>query len=248
MRRSHLRGARGAPHRLHAPRQHRAHARGSEPRARRLWLFGSSTRGSARMVTRRTRGRSSRGCSRACATASSIRARSSRRSLGVSRSAVWKAVGDAARARRGAACGAQPRLPARHGERAAGCGQDPRTAAARGARARDEARDRLVDRLHQQRAARARAIRRIGSSEVLLAEYQTAGRGRRGRAWLAPPGRRSVPVAELDFPRGTAGPGRARARHRRVRAAGAAGARGRGRLAQVAERSARRRRRSSAAS
>ncbi len=27
-----------------------------------------------------------------------------------------------------------------------------------------------------------------GSAEVLLAEYQTAGRGRRGRAWLAPPG------------------------------------------------------------
>ncbi|HVW69377.1 MAG TPA: biotin--[acetyl-CoA-carboxylase] ligase, partial [Steroidobacteraceae bacterium] len=27
-----------------------------------------------------------------------------------------------------------------------------------------------------------------GSSEALLAEYQTAGRGRRGRAWLAPPG------------------------------------------------------------
>jgi BirA family transcriptional regulator, biotin operon repressor / biotin---[acetyl-CoA-carboxylase] ligase len=27
-----------------------------------------------------------------------------------------------------------------------------------------------------------------GSSEVYLAEYQTAGRGRRGRAWLAPPG------------------------------------------------------------
>ena len=27
-----------------------------------------------------------------------------------------------------------------------------------------------------------------GSSEVMLAEYQTAGRGRRGRAWLAPPG------------------------------------------------------------
>lgn len=27
-----------------------------------------------------------------------------------------------------------------------------------------------------------------GMSEVLLAEYQTAGRGRRGRAWLAPPG------------------------------------------------------------
>lgn len=27
-----------------------------------------------------------------------------------------------------------------------------------------------------------------GTSDVLLAEYQTAGRGRRGRAWLAPPG------------------------------------------------------------
>jgi BirA family biotin operon repressor/biotin-[acetyl-CoA-carboxylase] ligase len=28
----------------------------------------------------------------------------------------------------------------------------------------------------------------VGSSEVLLAEYQTAGRGRRGRNWVAPPG------------------------------------------------------------
>ena len=28
----------------------------------------------------------------------------------------------------------------------------------------------------------------FGSCEVMLAEYQTAGRGRRGRAWLAPPG------------------------------------------------------------
>jgi BirA family biotin operon repressor/biotin-[acetyl-CoA-carboxylase] ligase len=29
---------------------------------------------------------------------------------------------------------------------------------------------------------------RSGTTEVFLAEYQTAGRGRRGRAWLAPPG------------------------------------------------------------
>ncbi len=28
----------------------------------------------------------------------------------------------------------------------------------------------------------------FGACEVLLAEYQTAGRGRRGRAWVAPPG------------------------------------------------------------
>lgn len=34
----------------------------------------------------------------------------------------------------------------------------------------------------------ARPYPRAGTSEVLLAEFQTAGRGRRGRAWLAPPG------------------------------------------------------------
>jgi len=28
----------------------------------------------------------------------------------------------------------------------------------------------------------------VGSGEALLAEYQTAGRGRRGRTWVAPPG------------------------------------------------------------
>ncbi len=33
-----------------------------------------------------------------------------------------------------------------------------------------------------------RAYPEQGRSEVLLAEFQTAGRGRRGRAWLAPPG------------------------------------------------------------
>jgi BirA family transcriptional regulator, biotin operon repressor / biotin---[acetyl-CoA-carboxylase] ligase len=34
----------------------------------------------------------------------------------------------------------------------------------------------------------ARPNPRSGTSEALLAEYQSAGRGRRGRAWLAPPG------------------------------------------------------------
>jgi BirA family transcriptional regulator, biotin operon repressor / biotin---[acetyl-CoA-carboxylase] ligase len=33
-----------------------------------------------------------------------------------------------------------------------------------------------------------RANPKAGTSEILLAEYQTAGRGRRGRAWVAPPG------------------------------------------------------------
>ena len=33
-----------------------------------------------------------------------------------------------------------------------------------------------------------RSVAPVGSGEALLAEYQTAGRGRRGRGWVAPPG------------------------------------------------------------
>jgi len=43
-----------------------------------------------------------------------------------------------------------------------------------------------------------------GSAEVLLAEYQTSGRGRRGRSWLAPPGGAiclSMSWAFRDMPR-----------------------------------------------
>jgi BirA family transcriptional regulator, biotin operon repressor / biotin---[acetyl-CoA-carboxylase] ligase len=40
----------------------------------------------------------------------------------------------------------------------------------------------------------------VGSAEVLLAEYQTAGRGRRGRYWVAPPGGSICLSASWVFP------------------------------------------------
>jgi BirA family transcriptional regulator, biotin operon repressor / biotin---[acetyl-CoA-carboxylase] ligase len=107
--------------------------------------------------------------------------------LGVSRSAVWKAVG--ALRTRGAALhavrnrgyrlapGAEPLDPAKIRERLA------REAREHVARVETTWSTASTNTVLLERANPAN-----GTSEVFLAEYQTAGRGRRGRAWLAPPG------------------------------------------------------------
>ena len=108
------------------------------------------------------------------------------RSLGVSRSAVWKA---AAALR---SLGATLHAVRNRGYRLAhGCQPlDPKEIRARLA---PEARERVA-RLEAtwsldstNTTLLARPNPRSGTAEVLLAEYQRAGRGRRGRAWLAPP-------------------------------------------------------------
>jgi BirA family transcriptional regulator, biotin operon repressor / biotin---[acetyl-CoA-carboxylase] ligase len=45
-----------------------------------------------------------------------------------------------------------------------------------------------------------RPFPRTGTGQVLLAEYQTAGKGRRGRAWLAPPGGAICMSVSWTFP------------------------------------------------
>jgi len=107
--------------------------------------------------------------------------------LGVSRSAVWKAVA-ALRAQgselhavrnRGyrLAHGSDPLNPARIREQLAREAH-PHVARIDAAWSIDSTNSALL----------ARANPESGRAEVLLAEYQSAGRGRRGRAWLAPPG------------------------------------------------------------
>lgn len=109
------------------------------------------------------------------------------KSLGVSRSAIWKATGALRE------LGATLNAVRNRGYRLTQ-GSEPLDPA----RIRD-----LLKREVRDRVARVAAIWSIpstntqllerddpasGTSEVLLAEYQTAGRGRLGRAWLAPPG------------------------------------------------------------
>jgi BirA family transcriptional regulator, biotin operon repressor / biotin---[acetyl-CoA-carboxylase] ligase len=109
------------------------------------------------------------------------------RKLGVSRSAVWKAVA-ALRAQ-----GSELHAVRNRGYRLAH-GSDPLSPA--------KIREQLAREAHPHvaridaawsidstnSALLARANPESGRAEVLLAEYQSAGRGRRGRAWLAPPG------------------------------------------------------------
>jgi BirA family biotin operon repressor/biotin-[acetyl-CoA-carboxylase] ligase len=107
--------------------------------------------------------------------------------LGVSRSAVWKAAGalrdlgtalEAVRNR-----GYRLRYPS-----------EPLAAAKIRAALPREVRGGIVkletiwSTASTNTALLARENPRAGTSEVLLAEFQSAGRGRRGRTWLAPPG------------------------------------------------------------
>jgi BirA family biotin operon repressor/biotin-[acetyl-CoA-carboxylase] ligase len=109
------------------------------------------------------------------------------KSLKVSRSAVWKAVGtlrtlgaelDAVRNRGYRLLAATEPLDAAR----------IRSELARGIRQHVAALEAVWSIASTNTALLGRAGRGSGASEVLLAEYQSAGRGRRGRAWLAPPG------------------------------------------------------------
>jgi BirA family biotin operon repressor/biotin-[acetyl-CoA-carboxylase] ligase len=109
------------------------------------------------------------------------------KALGVSRSAIWKA----ARSLRD--LGATLHAVRNRGYRLM-TASEPLTAAKIRERLSPDVRDRIknldvawsVDSTNTVLLSRAHPPG--GSSEVMLAEYQTAGRGRRGRAWLAPPG------------------------------------------------------------
>jgi len=109
------------------------------------------------------------------------------RTLGVSRSAVWKATAALK------ALGSELHAVRNRGYRLAH-GVEPLNAVKIRERLAREVREHVaridaawsIDSTNT--ALLARANPEDGTAEVLLAEYQTAGRGRRGRAWLAPPG------------------------------------------------------------
>ncbi len=109
------------------------------------------------------------------------------RSLGVSRSAVWKATG----ALRG--LGATLHAVRNRGYRLASAsdaleGAKIRERLARDVREHVASIEVLWSVSSTNTALLARANPPSGRSEVFLAEYQSAGRGRRGRTWIAPPG------------------------------------------------------------
>jgi len=107
--------------------------------------------------------------------------------LGVSRSAVWKAVGSLR------ALGATLHAVRNRGYRLIHGGEPLDPAKIRERLSRD-VRDHVasVEARWSTTSTNSELLSRAnpanGTSEVLLAEYQSAGRGRRGRAWLAPPG------------------------------------------------------------
>lgn len=109
------------------------------------------------------------------------------RHLDVSRSAVWKAAG-ALRA-----LGAELDAVRNRGYRLTAATEPLAAAAIRGhlpreVRAQVAKLETVWSVASTNTALLERAGPGSGASEVLLAEYQSAGRGRRGRAWLAPPG------------------------------------------------------------
>jgi len=109
------------------------------------------------------------------------------KSLGVSRSAVWKAVGGLR------ALGTALEAVRNKGYRLAFAGEALDAAKIR-AQLPKELRSRVADievawSLESTNTALlSRPNPTAGVSQVLVAEYQSAGRGRRGRSWLAPPG------------------------------------------------------------
>lgn len=109
------------------------------------------------------------------------------KSLKVSRSAVWKAVGTLR------ASGAELNAVRNRGYQLTAA-SEPLEAArirsqlARGIQSQVVKLETVWSIASTNTALLGRPGRRSGVSEVLLAEYQSAGRGRRGRAWLAPPG------------------------------------------------------------
>ena len=109
------------------------------------------------------------------------------RHLRVSRSAVWKAAGTLR------ALDTQLHAVRNRGYRLSTATEPLAAAAVRGHLPRDvRVRVAKLEAVWSIASTNTTLLERSGpesgASEVLLAEHQTAGRGRRGRAWLAPPG------------------------------------------------------------